>query len=286
MRFIILICCLLPLWSCSHIPLNRPTHDGPPAQPTNDDLSTIPDAEPKEEPLSPSGNKTPYEVLGETYSVLPKSQARGYQATGNASWYGKKFHGRRTASGESFSMFAMTGAHRQLPLPTYVKVTNLDNQKTAIIKINDRGPFDKNRLIDVSYAAAVKLGFANKGLARVKVETVTSNSSKTTAIPVQTYPVANTENTASSETESSKVAQLYLQAGAFSDPIHAAALQKKLAAATQVPVIIRDNQIHQPPLHCVQLGPIAVDQLNTLRNWLIQEMQIDHPLSVPIANGS
>src|SRR5512139_97213 len=143
-----------------------PPGDSAPVNPP--DLSRLPDPVPRSEPLSKYGNKSPYQVLGKTYYVLP--QPDNYKEYGNASWYGTKFHGQRTSSGEPYDMYKLTAAHRSLPIPSYVRVTNLDNHKSAIVRVNDRGPFHSERLIDVSYAAAVKLGFSNRGTARVRVE--------------------------------------------------------------------------------------------------------------------
>ncbi len=133
--------------------------------------STIEDATPRDEPFSDLGNKSPYSVNGRFYYVM--EDPTHYRARGKASWYGNKFHGRKTSSGESFDMYAMTAAHRNLPLPTYLEVTNLDNGNVAIVKVNDRGPFVDDRLIDLSYAAAVKLGMMEKGTAPVEVRAVT-----------------------------------------------------------------------------------------------------------------
>ncbi len=134
------------------------------------DPSSIPDAVPRQEPLSPHGNPAEYEAEGQTYHVLATSE--GYQAQGVASWYGPKFQGRRTSSGETFDMYQMTAAHRTLPLPTYVEVTNLENGRKAIVRVNDRGPFKDDRLIDLSYVAALKLGIVASGTARVSVRAV------------------------------------------------------------------------------------------------------------------
>ena len=161
-RLILLGCCVFILSGCNHLiqPIQPPIHQ--------DNLNTVPADESQAQPLN---QEKPAEELIDNDSVSPTPH--GYHAIGLASWYGKKFHGRKTASGERFNMFAMTGAHRSLPFATYVRVTNLKNKKTVIIKINDRGPFSKHRLIDVSYAAAVKLGFTAAGTARVKIEAVT-----------------------------------------------------------------------------------------------------------------
>lgn len=135
--------------------------------PTDAEVAAIPDAVPVPEPPSRYGNPTEYEVNGVTYRVLEGSE--GYEAEGLASWYGSDFHGRRTSSGEPYDMYAMTAAHRSLPLPTYVEVTNLENGEVVVLRVNDRGPFHEGRIIDVSYVAARKLGLVGPGTARVRV---------------------------------------------------------------------------------------------------------------------
>lgn len=141
--------------------------DGPPTDPGEVDLDTIADAVPRDEPLATSGNMREYEVLGRVYRTLDTPD--GYVEEGVASWYGREFQGRSTSSGEPYDMYAMTAAHRTLPLPSYVEITNLDNGKVVVVRVNDRGPFHKERLIDVSYAAAHRLGLIATGTARVRV---------------------------------------------------------------------------------------------------------------------
>ena len=136
------------------------------------DPDSVPDAIPQHEPLSATGNN-PYTALGKRYHPLPT--AAGYVRRGTASWYGKKFHGRRTSSGEPYDMFAMTAAHPVLPLPSYVRVTNLDTGKSVVVKVNDRGPFLHDRIIDLSYLAAHKLGIAAHGTGRVEVRAIIPN---------------------------------------------------------------------------------------------------------------
>src|SRR5690606_5966440 len=123
---------------------------------------------PKVEPRTRAGNSSPYKVLGKTYHVMQSPD--GYKEKGVASWYGKKFHGRRTANGEVYDMYAMTAAHKTLPIPSYVRVTNVKNRRSVIVRVNDRGPFHGDRIIDLSYTAAKKLGFENSGTANVAVE--------------------------------------------------------------------------------------------------------------------
>jgi rare lipoprotein A len=161
--------------------------DGPSANiPVN--LDAIPDAVPKSEPLHRYANR-PYVALGKTYK--PLTVAGNYKERGIASWYGKKFNGERTSSGETYDMYAMTAAHPTLPLPSYARVTNLANQKSVIVRINDRGPFMNDRIIDLSYTAAYKLGILGEGSAEVEVESLDPNTSVNTIAPstVQSQPL-------------------------------------------------------------------------------------------------
>jgi len=151
-------------------PVPRTTTDGPPHPHLEKDVSRIPNAVPRVEPLSRYGNPSTYTALGNRYHTL--SHSKGYEAEGIASWYGRKFHGQRTSSGEPYDMFAMTAAHRSLPLPTYVKIKNLENGKEVIVKVNDRGPFAKGRLVDLSYAAAKKLDLHKAGTGKVRLTAI------------------------------------------------------------------------------------------------------------------
>ncbi|WP_423823368.1 septal ring lytic transglycosylase RlpA family protein [Salinisphaera sp. SPP-AMP-43] len=148
-------------------------NDGPPDQ-TDIDLSQYPDAIPKNAPKSKYGNPTSYTALGKRYYVL--KSADGFTQTGRASWYGRQFDGGRTSSGEPYNMFAMTAAHKRLPIPSWVQVTNLDNHRQVVVKVNDRGPFHKGRIIDLSYVAARRLGIVGAGSAPVRIRTVTPGS--------------------------------------------------------------------------------------------------------------
>jgi len=155
--------------------IGKKKKDGPPKCIPRHLLKT-PDAVPKVEPLSRYGNRfnkgksNTYVALKRRYRVM--STSRGYRARGIASWYGTQFHGRKTSNGERYDMFAMTAAHRSLPLPTYVKVTNLENGKSVVVRVTDRGPFHKDRLIDLSYVAAAKLGILGRGTGHVEVESI------------------------------------------------------------------------------------------------------------------
>jgi rare lipoprotein A len=142
--------------------------DGPGTQPPPN-LAAIPDAVPRVEPLNRFANK-PYNALGKDY--VPFTSVRSFSQRGLASWYGKRFHGQKTSSGERYDMYAMTAAHPLLPIPSYARVTNLANRKSVVVRINDRGPFHAGRIIDLSWAAAAKLGYAERGSAEVEVEAI------------------------------------------------------------------------------------------------------------------
>jgi rare lipoprotein A len=142
--------------------------DGPHASPPTN-LASIPDAKPRAEPLHKFANR-PYEVFGKSY--VPLTAVRPFRQRGTASWYGKRFHGQKTASGEIYDMYAMTAAHPTLPIPSYARVTNMRNGRQVVVRINDRGPFHSNRVIDLSYAAAYRLGYIEAGSAEVEVEAV------------------------------------------------------------------------------------------------------------------
>jgi rare lipoprotein A len=226
--------------------------DGPPLE--DIDLTHLQNATPKVEPLSRYGNPASYEVFGDQYHVLPHGQ--DYVAEGHASWYGRKFHGKRTSSGERYDMFAMTAAHRSLPLPTYAKVKNLHNGKEIIVKINDRGPFVKDRLIDLSYAAAKKLGVHQTGTARVRVSAIDAaqwqaqeNKSKKMNKQAKTQLAANKSRNKTTESAKSKI---YIQLGAFNDKNNAQNLAKKASTLTQVLAHVTENK----EVYKVRLGPL------------------------------
>ena len=193
----------------------------------------VADAVPLGEPLARYGNHSPYEVFGRKYHVLESS--KGYRERGTASWYGSKFHGRRTSSGEPYDMHLATAAHKSLPLPTYAEVTNLDNGRKVIVKINDRGPFKDDRLIDMSYGAALRLDMVAAGTARVEVK----------AIDVGDAPRH------ASSTSAVKTAETWLQAGAYGRRDGAEQLARRLEGADLKPVSIRDGD----NLFRVWLGP-------------------------------
>lgn len=207
-------------------------------------VANIPDAVPRDEPRSKYGNPAHYEVFGKRYYTLNTS--RGYHGKGIASWYGTKFHGKRTSSGEPYDMYAMTAAHKTLPLPSYVEVTNLNNGRKVTVKVNDRGPFHDNRLIDLSYSAATKLGIVSKGTGLVDVRAITVGEApvETANIPVE-YPAVI------------KPVGLYLQVGAFSTSNLAKQLKNKIQRQIGDAVLIAP--LHKPKgsLYRVRIGPLA-----------------------------
>lgn len=225
------------------------------------DYQAIPNATPKPEPITKAGNKSPYQVFGKTYSVLPSH--KGYRQTGVASWYGTKFHGRLTSNGEIYNMYAMTAAHKSLPIPTYAKVTNMENGRSVIVRINDRGPFHDDRLIDLSFVAALKLGYANKGTARVLIESIDTDPKPKPAPTPVVQPAANPQ-IVDSENSADQQSGHYLQVGAFSELSAAQQLQKKIAGLTSQPIVLRT----QDQLHKLWIGPIA-DRIELLN---IKEM--------------
>ncbi|WP_275627737.1 septal ring lytic transglycosylase RlpA family protein [Pseudomonas sp. 273] len=270
---------------------SRPHRDGAPWWDV--DVSRIPDAVPM--PHNGPFKNNPYTVLGKTY--YPLNDARAYSVTGTASWYGTKFHGQATANGEMYDLYGMTAAHKTLPLPSYVRVTNLDNGKSVIVRVNDRGPFYSDRVIDLSFAAAKKLGYAETGTARVKVEGIDPQRwwaaqgrpvpmvlAQPKMAPVQSAPAASAQPQAvamaqpievytpppaqhaapvapvqidSKKNASLPAAGLYLQVGAFANPDAAELLRDKISGMTSAQVFISSVVVNKQTLHRVRLGPIG-----------------------------
>ena len=234
--------------------------DGPPSR--NVDVSQIPNAVPRTEPRSRYGNPDSYVVFGKRYHVMTSS--KGYRKRGIASWYGSKFHGRRTSSGEPYDMHAMTAAHKTLPLPTYVRVTNLKNGRQIVVKVNDRGPFHDNRIIDLSHTAAVKLGIKSAGTGWVEVEALTPGTAA-----AESHSTASRVSVAEGQALASG---LYLQLGAFINAQNAERLKSRLSqTVSSSPVIIssvlKDNQ----QFYRVRIGPIeAVEQVDSMSRMLVE----------------
>jgi rare lipoprotein A len=233
--------------------------DGPPP-----DLSNLPEPVPKVEPRSAYGNRSPYTVLGQTYSVLPS--ARGYDERGIASFYGSKFHGYKTSNLEDYDMYKFTAASKVLPLPSYARVTNLQNGKSVVVRINDRGPFHEDRIIDLSYAAAVKIGVWPKGTGLVEVQGIDPSAPAPEEAPPP--PVV---------TPSTPPPGIYLQVGAFADPANAQKVAAQLRTANFAPVQVVDATIGGRLVHRVRVGPLAdVDTADRVTSQ-IDQMGLPHP---------
>ena len=238
----------LLLNGCMHVH----TKDGPPNYYV--DETKIPNAVPRVEALSRIGNKPYYTVFGTRYYVM--SNSTGYEEQGIASWYGTKFHSHHTSNGEKYDMLAMTAAHKSLPLPTYVLVTNLKNNKQVIVKVNDRGPFESNRLIDLSYVAAKKLGMLGHGTAYVDVKAIDPYTwnrpqpePKRTIIVTRT--VTHTHSHFYTAVPTSPRPLIFLQVGAFHQKAQAEKLQLHLQSMTSNTVKV----IYAQPFYRVQIGP-------------------------------
>ncbi len=251
------------LAACSSSPdIYSRSKDGPPSQ--WGDVSQIPNAVPKHTTLSKSGNPASYVVLGKRYYVMKSS--KGYKERGIASWYGSKFHGKRTSSGEPYNMHAMTAAHKTLPLPTYVKVTNLKNGRQVIVKVNDRGPFHENRIIDLSHTAAIKLGIKGTGTGLVEVEAIDPEHWNAEKKIAKSSPAVN-------NVSASDVNSIYLQIGAFISSNNAYALKNQVNNAlnstlARVTSTLNNNQ----KFYRVRIGPLnSVQQADKLTEQLTQK---------------
>lgn len=208
------------------------------------------DAVPKNEPYSKRGNPESYVVLGKRYFVMRSNQ--GYVERGIASWYGKKFHGRDTSSGERYDMYAMTAAHKTLLIPTYVQVTNLENNRSIVVRVNDRGPFHQNRIIDLSYAAAEKLDMVRSGTALVEVRVIGNESSSAKQPPSASAsaPISDWRD------ESHLRNRIYVQLGAYSQRRNAEVMRDRLLQARFGDARIVDSGEQAAPLHRVRIGPL------------------------------
>lgn len=196
-----------------------------------------------------AGNRSPYTVLGKTYRVLPTEA--GYSERGVASWYGEKFHGHKTSNGEVFDMYQVSAAHKSLPIPSFLRVTNLDNNRSIVVRVNDRGPFHGDRIIDLSYAAALKLGYSARGTARVQLEAIVVDGSLVdTAAKSRAWSNPQVLARAAS-------VEKYIQVGAFTEISRARELSRQLRRLTGKPVIIRSvDDRTSGVLHRVRVGPV------------------------------
>ncbi|HVF18305.1 MAG TPA: septal ring lytic transglycosylase RlpA family protein [Steroidobacteraceae bacterium] len=239
-RLVLACCALLSLIACGSAPqrpIPAPTPLPTPSTqpPASMDVSSIPDAVPRAEPKSAKGNPAFYNVLGKRYFVLPT--ANGYVERGVASWYGPGFHAKSTSNGERYDMYAMSAAHTTLPLPAYVKVTNLKNGRSVTVRVNDRGPFKDGRIIDLSYTAASKLGMLRDGTAFVEVRHMPPNAESNEAVTPPT-------------------GALFVQAGAFGTEANAAKLVAQLKAQGVTNAAVRADQVNGQTIHRVRVGPV------------------------------
>jgi len=276
LRFLFSASLFLILFSCANKKIGKV--DAGPKGPV--DWTLVKPAVPKKEALSRYGNPKSYEVNGQVYHVLPT--ADHFKQKGIASWYGSNFHGRRTSSGETYDMLKLTAAHKTLPIPCYVRVINHDNGRELIVRVNDRGPFLKSRIIDLSYAAAYQLGMAEKGTANVSIETISFNHSANNRSKAQLKPQSKSQSKshskpvikllpqaipkvlaqtlpkaiqlASNKKHSEK--KRFIQVGAYSSRKRAGRLKKILAAEIQLPVKISMTQVSGKKLYRVRIGPI------------------------------
>ena len=223
------------------------------------DLSGIKEPVPRAEPFSKSGNPDSYIVRGRRYYTLRSN--RGYRERGIASWYGKKFHGRRTSNGEVYDMYAHTAAHKTLPLPTYARVTNLENGSSAIVRINDRGPFHENRLIDLSYVTAKKLGIVAKGTGWVEVTAIDAGAPQSLPVPVA----------------GPRSGQIFLQVGAFQERSNAERLGDRLRAANFQPIYIATDRLASGQIFRVRLGPLFNPELADRLSRQLANLGIEQP---------
>lgn len=231
--------------------------DRGPARPV--DLSHVQDAVPRPEVRTRAGNANPYTVLGRTYHLLEDES--DYKEQGIASWYGKKFHGRNTANGEVYDMYAMTAAHKKLPIPSYVRVTNLNNGRSVVVRVNDRGPFHDGRIIDLSYAAAQRLGFVAQGTAPVEVEIITPETPASVALNVVSY-----EETTATSADDTIAGSAFLQVGAFSTEAAARLQADRVSALTGQKVLVLNPGDDQ--LYRVRVGPF----IDTVQLHEVQEV--------------
>ena len=249
--------------------------DGPPRGGSVVPRGLPDDPVPRNEPKSRYGNGPIYEVLGRNYEVMPSSY--GYQERGVASWYGKKFHGRPTSSREPYNMYAMTAAHKSLPLPTYVRVRNLRNNKSVIVRVNDRGPFVHNRIIDLSYSAARKLDMIKEGTGLVEVtaisfdepprqQSVARMPPKTpTQQPAAREPIKQETKSPEASAPESRESTVYVQVGAFGDAENARRRFAALRSGGVGNAFVLEDNTQSPALFRIRIGPIAdVDQYDML----------------------
>jgi len=296
---------------CSSTPTTTTTSDNDAYPSAPIDVSQVPDAVPKAEPKSRYGNPPSYKQFGNQYYVLDSSH--GYREQGIASWYGTKFHGRRTSSGDPYDMYTMTAAHKTLPLPSYARVTNIENGKSVIVRINDRGPFHDNRVIDLSYAAAHRIGVLQNGTGKVIVEAIdplnpnavlansaaqglnnntviasaaADNNPLFVELAPSNVPLATTPSTPENAppTPAQSGGPVYLQAGAFSLQQRADGLAAQIRQVSNNPVSVRPITHNNQTIYRVQVGPFPDTATANLASSQISTISQQIPLLVKEEN--
>ncbi len=279
------IICAVTLTACSNPYTKKDSAPKKPSTRVDRSEKIVPRVEPK----SKYGNPTSYVVFGRRYFVLDSSQ--GYVEQGIASWYGTKFHGRRTSSGETYDMYAMTAAHKSLPLPTYARVTNKKNGRSIIVRINDRGPFVKNRIIDLSYSAATKLGIVTTGTGLVEVRAIDPRSTDARravqrkelpkdVVDVAASPeeveatAAKSANTLPSAEAIEQEIGIYIQLGAFRSRANAQKLRAQFSALDVGDVKVKEVAFEDAPIYKVWIGPL--DTVEQADNTVDKITQLGH----------
>ena len=291
LNFILIVCTLL-LVACSS---PYKIKDSAPKKPTRVDRTEV--VIPKVEPKSKYGNPKSYVVFGQRYYTLPSS--KGYVEQGIASWYGTKFHGRRTSSGETYDMYAMTAAHKTLPLPTYARVTNKRNGRSIIVRINDRGPFHDNRIIDLSYAAATRLGIVTRGTGLVEVRAIDPRTSRVAqaakaqstqankqlpkdvvdvATPASSVEIIEPQTTTSDTLPAAEQIEnevgIFVQIGAFRSKQNAYKLRNQYKAYQLGQIDVKADEFEGSPIYKVWIGPLStVDQAD---NTVVKLNELGH----------
>ena len=259
---VLVACAILAACNSTPVQIGSVTDSGPDRK---IDVANIPEVIPVKEAVVRAGNYSPYTVLGGTYEVLETS--RGYREVGIASWYGRKFHGRLTSNGEVYDMYQITAAHKTLPIPAYVLVRNLENDRELIVRVNDRGPFHDDRIIDLSWAAAEKLGYADNGTAQVEVIALDPDDYQITLARLAAEDSPQLPEVDTSNLEVPQQESVYLQVAAFSNLESARGLIDSLALLTDINVDILPAQAGDG-IYRVLAGPIEnsnqVDILQTL----------------------
>lgn len=246
------------LAACVHAPPRPGTPPPATIPPASAPPGTVPDAVPRVEPRSRYGNPPFYDVFGKRYYVL--SSSVGYLERGVASWYGPGFHEVLTSTRERYDMYGMTAAHKTLPLPCYVRVTNLQNGRSVVVRVNDRGPFVGNRIIDLSYTAAAKLDMLRHGTAMVEVRSI--DPTAPVPEPLQSAPVTAAANDTANDAATApaagtpKTPALFVQAGAFADPANAERLAARLRGGSFGNIFVRDDKIAGRRMYRVRIGPV------------------------------